>query len=160
MKPLGEPRVSVGVEDPRKAKAKSQQKPQRKQQKTKLLEHDLQKQFFNVCRFHAEVHKDWRYENIFATPNQAPRSFAQANYMRAEGLRAGVPDVFVAVPCGGFPGLWIEFKCPGKKQTEAQQQWFERLRKVGYLCEVVYSATDATELVRNYFMGNIRRLEK
>lgn len=136
---------------------KAKKTPQRKQ--VKILEHDLQKQFFNVCRFHAEVHKDWRYENIFATPNQAPRSFAQANYMRAEGLRAGVPDVFVAVPCGGHPGLWIEFKCPGKKQTEAQEQWFQRLRKAGYLCEVVYSAIEANELVNNYFLGKIRRFK-
>lgn len=121
------------------------------------LEHDIQKAFFNVCRFHAEIHNDWRWGNVFATPNQAARSFAVAQRMRAEGMRAGVPDVFVAVPCGGYAGLWIEFKRLKAKQTVPQLQWFRDLRRAGYLCEVCFTAREGTELVFNYFSGKIRR---
>lgn len=47
---------------------------------------------------------------IYAVPNAAKRSFALAARMKAEGLTKGIPDVHLAYPCHGKPGLYIETK--------------------------------------------------
>lgn len=83
---------------------------------------------------------------IFAIPNGAAKSRTQAAVMQVTGLRAGVPDVFIAHR--GHPaerhatmvhlmhGFFIEFKAPGDYPRPEQREWHERLREAGYRVEV------------------------
>lgn len=78
---------------------------------------------------------------VFAIPNGSAKSRTQAAVMQVTGLRAGVPDVLIAV--SGQPsvisqehGFFIEFKSPGSYPTPVQREWHERLRDAGYRVEV------------------------
>ncbi|MEQ9892071.1 hypothetical protein [Pectobacterium aroidearum] len=49
--------------------------------------------------------------------NEGKRVPKAARDARRLGVRAGVPDLFLALPRGGYAGLWIEMKVK-------KQQWF------------------------------------
>lgn len=84
------------------------------------------------------------------------KSQTQAYRAKLAGLRAGVPDIFLPYPCGGFCGLFIELKRPYKKGaskpkiSEAQLEFLDYLNKVGYLARVCYGAEEAIDLIENY----------
>ena len=69
---------------------------------------------------------------------------------RESGVKAGVPDLFVPVPKGGFSGLFIELKVGRNTATETQKQWLELLGGNGYRAEVCRGARAAIELIREY----------
>lgn len=99
---------------------------------------------------------------LMAIPNAAKRSYALAARMRKEGLRAGIPDLFLAARpkkywgSGGpadydyFPGLWIEMKRKPNKPDANQQAVLLYLRQRGYHCVVAWSAEEAIRAVKAY----------
>ena len=87
---------------------------------------------------------------IFAVPNAARRSPRQGAWMKAEGLRSGVPDVLCCVPASGHVGLALEFKAGTNQPTPAQQDWAKRLRDEGWRVVVVRSADEAWQALRDY----------
>lgn len=113
-----------------------------------MTEHDIQSTFFSFCEWRAQ--KDPRWGCIFAIPNGGKRHIFTARKMKKEGVKAGVPDVFVAVPSGTKHGLFIEFKAKGNKPTAKQVEWREKLTRRGYHVDVCYSADEAIELVEDY----------
>lgn len=88
---------------------------------------------------------------LMAIPNAGKRSYAAANWMRAEGLRKGVPDLFLAVPSMGESacGLWIELKV-GRNKPSAEQLALIKFLRVGYRVEVCYSAEEAIHCIKEY----------
>lgn len=104
--------------------------------------------FFAKC---AELaHSDPRYACIFAVPMGGKRDAITGARMKAEGARAGVPDVFVAVPAQGCHGLFLEFKIEGGRLSEKQKLWKERLHDQGYGVSVVYSYEEALNVLAAY----------
>lgn len=74
---------------------------------------------------------------LFAVPNGGKRDYVTAARMKAEGVKSGVPDIFLPVARGGYHGLWIELKA-GKNTLSAEQQaWRNALTAHGYRVEVV-----------------------
>ena len=73
-----------------------------------------------------------------------------AAVMKAEGLRAGVPDVFMAFPRGEYHGLFLEFKSHAGSLTENQKIYCINLRSMGYQVEVVRSLEEAMLQVTRY----------
>ena len=70
---------------------------------------------------------------LFAVPNGARTSIHTAKKLKAEGLRAGVPDVWFPVARGQYHGMVIEMKrCMGGQLSREQKGWIEALRKQGY----------------------------
>jgi hypothetical protein len=52
-----------------------------------------------------------KYSNlIFAIPNGGQRNIVVAKKLKEEGVKPGVPDLFLPVPNNGFCGLFIEMK--------------------------------------------------
>lgn len=90
---------------------------------------------------------------LFAVPNAGRRSYAAAAAMKSEGLRAGVPDMLLPVPCGGYSGLAIEMKVKGGRVSDEQQWWLEQLDGYGWLAAVCWSAGEAIELLQKYVGG-------
>ncbi len=68
----------------------------------------------------------------YAVPNAARRSPRQGAYMKAEGLKAGVPDICMAYATSGFHGLYIELKTIKGRPTDSQKEWIDRLWVNGY----------------------------
>ena len=59
--------------------------------------------------------------------------------LRAEGLKAGVPDLLIFDPCegAGGVGLAIELKrVKGGRVSEDQKRWLSELEKRGWVCRV------------------------
>ena len=86
---------------------------------------------------------------LLAIPNAARRSYALASYMKAEGLRAGTPDMLLAVPHRNLGGLWIEMKRKPNKPSDEQIEMIDFL-ECGYAVKVAYSADEAIDTIKEY----------
>ena len=64
------------------------------------LEHQEQVALFNWAKFFENKCKDLGM--MYAIPNGGKRHIAVARKLKAEGVKAGVPDIFLAVPVEGF----------------------------------------------------------
>jgi hypothetical protein len=90
------------------------------------------------------------FANIFAIPNGGHRHIKVAAKLKAEGVKAGIPDIFVAVPNSYSAGLFIEMKVKPNRPSKHQKAWLERLEQVGYDCMVCYSWTDAYKAITDH----------
>jgi hypothetical protein len=88
---------------------------------------------------------------LYAIPNWAgvksPREGARR---KAEGVRAGVPDLCLPVARGGFHGLYIEMKAGEKRPTKDQQAWLRELQEQGYATRVCWSMGEARAMIESY----------
>lgn len=109
---------------------------------------------------------------LMASPNAAKRSYGLAARMKAEGMRAGQPDLFLAhpklskfkvEPTGWYPtlfhGLFIELKRKGwtppksgkaLEHWERQLEYAQLLRKAGYNALVCIGADEAMQAIKGY----------
>jgi len=110
----------------------------------KNLEHDLQ-----VACIRWFKHQ-YPQLLIYAIPNGGARSAATGAMLKAEGVRAGVPDLFLATARGSFHGLYIELKVGKNKSSEAQIDIQERLRCEGYKVVVCYTLESFINEINTY----------
>lgn len=98
--------------------------------------------------------QSWRWPELallFHIPNGGGRSKAEAGRFKAEGVKAGVPDLFLPVPRGEHHGLFIELKrIDGGRVSKEQESWIKALQAQGYRVEVCKGWEDAAELLKNY----------
>ena len=87
---------------------------------------------------------------MYHIPNEGKRSAATGARLKAEGLKAGVPDVCLPTAHGGYIGLYIEMKVKPNKPTENQKQWLRDLRKAGHMTAVCYTWEEAKNLIEEY----------
>jgi len=121
----------------------------RRRKAYKPLEHDIQVAAFAWWALYANAHKIPEHL-LFAVPNAAKMSYRAAAWMKAEGRRAGVSDVFLMIPAGGFHGLIFEFKRPGEKPTPEQEAFLFSVRRHGYNALVVHSTEEFIRAVKAY----------
>lgn len=107
-----------------------------------MSEADEQKAVVTYC--------DTRGIPIFHIPNEAKRSIRTAAHLKAMGMRAGVPDLFVPIAKGRYHGLFIEMKVKPNKLTQAQFDWLLELERRGYCAKCCYGAASAVELIKRY----------
>mgnify|MGYP000843946137 FL=1 len=122
-------------------------------------EHDEQVALF----YWAELNKSKvpALELLMAIPNGAYYGghWSTANKMKEEGVKKGVPDVFLPVPMlytnegqatDMKAGLWIEMKAGKNKPSDEQYWWIEQLEEMGYRVEVCYSSQEAIDVINEY----------
>jgi len=109
-----------------------------------MSEHDEQATLFAIASYRPELR--W----MFAIPNGGYRTKATAGKMAAEGLKAGVWDIYLPRSSKGYHGLFIEMKFGHNKLTELQKEFGEFATQQGYLCKVAYSAEQAIEIIDEY----------
>jgi hypothetical protein len=109
-----------------------------------LTEHEEQREL--VRWFHQTFHG----VRIFAIPNGGKRSIAAAARIKAEGVSAGVPDLFIPAW-----RLWVEMKrVKGGSLSAEQKDWIaylENLESVNYWCIVGKGAEDAKAKISAFF---------
>lgn len=93
------------------------------------------------------------YRLLFAIPNGGGRSKIEACILKGEGVRAGVPDLFLAVPRGGYSGFFLELKAPGKYPRPEQREFLAAASAQGYLTAVGRDLTATTEQISRYLRG-------
>ena len=87
---------------------------------------------------------------MYHVPNGGKRDHAEAARLNAEGVKPGVPDVFLPVPRGGYHGLWIELKVDGGKPSKEQRDWLEYLNGAGYCALLCYGWQTAQMEIEQY----------
>lgn len=88
---------------------------------------------------------------MFAIPNGIHTTGWAGLRAKREGVKAGVPDIFVPVPRRGFHGLFIEMKrAKGGTTGDNQEAWIAALRIQGYQCEVCHGWAEAKDVLVNY----------
>ena len=94
---------------------------------------------------------------LFAIPNGGARNAVTGSILKAEGVRAGVPDLFLAMPNttrgGRYHGLFLEMKTWANKPTLAQREMMARFRSEGYDCRVAHSFDQAVKALTGYLNG-------
>ena len=116
-------------------------------------ESDEQQEVINFCNSMADYGIE-EYELIFHIPNEGKRTKKNGARLKREGLKKGIPDLFLPVAKMGYNGLFIEMKKSGGKTTVEQRWWMEKLRKQGYLVEVCDSSVKAIDLIKKYIASN------
>lgn len=133
-----------------------------------MSEHTEQVALFNWCKLMEGRHPQLAL--IFAIPNGGKRHIGTARKLKAEGVKSGIPDIFLPVPrfpsdvndlivgdanTVGFSdevkfGLFIELKVGKNKPTKNQLKWIEDLRAERYAVEVCYGFLEAKTVIENY----------
>lgn len=117
-------------------------------------EHDEQAALFEWA-----ARNEWhepRLALLFAIPNGGHRSKATAGKLKAEGVKAGVPDVFLPAMMGRIGerfngGLFIELKrVRGGSTSPEQRAWHDRLRRNDYRVEVCKGWVAAALVICEY----------
>lgn len=96
----------------------------------------------------------YQYPNLsmllFSVPNGGQRNAVTGAKLKAEGVVAGVADLFLSVPRGDYHGMYIEMKAGKNTQTESQKEFQRRVESVGYKYVVCRSFDDFSSDVDEY----------
>lgn len=88
---------------------------------------------------------------LAAVPNGGVRPKATAGRMKAEGVRAGYPDLQLLTPRCGFAGLIIEMKRrKGGTLTPEQKDWLAWLGEQGFQAVVCRGFDEAKVAIEHY----------
>lgn len=90
-------------------------------------------------------------------PNGGKRDAAEAARFKAQGVKAGVSDLFLPAAHGGYFGLYIEMKYGKNKPTDQQREFMGDMQQAGYMAHTAYSAQEAIELLEKYLTLPVTR---
>lgn len=82
--------------------------------------------------------------------NEGRKNIVSASIDKKLGLKAGVSDLFLAIPTKEYSGMWIEVKRKGGKLTKNQHAWFDKMQLMNYYTCVVYDVHDFDKEVNKY----------
>jgi VRR-NUC domain len=100
---------------------------------------------------YAALQKEIEWSLLFSIPNGGFRSKRTGARMKRTGLKAGLPDIFLPVVRGSYPGLFIEMKSEKGVVQKNQKAWHDTLRAQGYKVEVCRGCGEAVRTIRDYF---------
>lgn len=112
-------------------------------------EHVEQTLFFQALRHYYPL----VYLFTAAVPNGGARDKRTGAMLKAEGVKAGYPDVLIDIALKGYYGLRIEMKRSDPKLSRVskeQKDWHVRLTAAGYLVVVAYGWQEALKSVEKY----------
>lgn len=98
------------------------------------------------------IGKPWR-DKLIHIPNEGSGSKARGAKLKAEGVVAGASDYFLAIPCDGYHGLWIEMKASDGKSTKEQVDFAAARIESGYAACFTFGADAAALAIKRYLEG-------
>ena len=88
---------------------------------------------------------------LMAIPNGGRRTTVTGARLHAEGVRAGIPDLVLALARGEWHGLWLEMKRrKGGFLSDPQREALLALKLEGYYTAVCYGWDEAREAILDY----------
>lgn len=91
---------------------------------------------------------------MFAIPNGGLRDVRTATALKAEGVKAGVLDIFLPYPKDKWHGLFLEMKWGKNKLTKEQKEFIDFIGW-NYRFRVCYSWEEARDCLINYLEGRL-----
>jgi hypothetical protein len=119
----------------------------------KLTEHRIQSGLFKWAKLAAAHHPELAL--LFAIPNGGARDPITGAMLKAEGVKRGVPDLFLPAAAGPFHGLFLEMKTASGRLSPDQQQWQHGLIEQGYACVTAHSLEQAIDTLTRYLTGRL-----
>lgn len=117
-------------------------------------EHNEQVRLFAWARREEEERPELAL--LFAVPNGGRRDAVTGARLKEEGVKRGVPDVWLPVARGSWHGLVIELKASvTAKPTKEQVEWMRRLEREGYLALLCVGAEAARAVIVEYLEGRM-----
>jgi hypothetical protein len=121
--------------------------------KTKTAtEHQEQVALFGLVALHLKKYPE--LEDLYSVPNGARVGWKTAKKLKAEGLKAGIPDLCLPVSRMGYHALYIEMKRSKPRGTVKphQRERMERLSEYGNLCVVCWGTEKAWQMIEGYLL--------
>lgn len=125
-------------------------------------EHDIQSALFTWAQLQTACYPELAL--MFAIPNGGKREKRQdkkgrwfsptAQKLKREGVKRGIPDIFLPCARGGSHGLFIEMKAPDGRVSDEQARVHKLLWEEGYAVIVCYSLESAIMLITWYLMDH------
>ena len=120
------------------------------------LEEQEQTAVFRWARMQEGIHPELTL--LHHIPNGGARSKATAGRLKAEGVKAGIPDICLPVPKNGYGALYIELKVPENKAlgvrkgrvSDCQAAMLKSLSDYGNRAVVCYGAEEAIRAIKEY----------
>jgi hypothetical protein len=109
-------------------------------------ESDIQRQFISWLRTDYPDIAPF----VFHIPNGGHRTLYYNKFLKEMGLRAGVSDLFVAIPTNNYHGAWIELKSKKGRISPVQEEFLEDMSNKCYFTSVCYSLEEAVITLKNY----------
>jgi hypothetical protein len=126
------------------------------------LESSAQKAFFEYLKTVAcpQHPKMTLFDVAYAIPNgqmiagDARQRARYMNFLKAQGLKPGIPDVCIAYPIGRYHGAYIEMKRTAKSPVSAaQKEWLALVASVGYYTAVAAGFEAAVAHTKVFLKG-------
>lgn len=120
--------------------------------KPRQQEHQLQKSCIEWFRhFNKATRPVGRF--LFAIPNGGRRDATTGAMLKAEGVRAGVADLFLMIPSQGYSGLWIEMKTKSGRQSPEQKEFQRDAEDYFYAYRLCRSLDDFQKIINKYLFN-------
>lgn len=117
----------------------------------KQEEHEEQVRVFTWARWAEATRPELAL--LFAVPNGGRRDKVTAGRLKAEGVKAGVLDIWLPVARGRYHGLVIELKTRTGRLTPEQKVWLEALTAQGWKALMCRGAAETVEVIEWYLAG-------
>jgi hypothetical protein len=112
----------------------------------KISEH--QEQVMLITWFRMQ-YKQYKY-HLWAIPNGGSRHIVTAVNLKAEGVLAGVSDLFLMIPNSKYHGMFIEMKAKTGSVSDKQKEFMAAASSMNYLAVVCYGFDEAKTAITNY----------
>ncbi len=89
---------------------------------------------------------------LFSIPNGGRRSPRDMVFLKREGLRPGVTDLFLSVPSGIWHGLYCEMKTATGRVSDEQESFMDSVVARNYFAKVCRSSDEAIKLIKEYLI--------
>lgn len=97
------------------------------------------------------IHQQWpELSLLHHIPNGGNRDPIEAKHLKQQGVKAGVPDLFLPVARGKYHGLYIEMKTETGHTSDEQEWWGEHLTAQGYAWQVCHGWQAAVSTLEWY----------
>ena len=106
----------------------------------------------------AAIALDTEYPQLklaFAIPNGGLRNKVTAGKLKAQGVKAGVFDIFLPVARGGYHGCWLEMKVGNNTLSQNQVKFLAEVRGQGYASGVAYTWEGGLHLLQRYLRSEL-----
>lgn len=93
---------------------------------------------------------------MFHIPNGGSRNRVEAANLKRQGVKPGVPDVFLPIARCGCHGLFIEMKrAKGGVLSQFQREYITALIDQGYRVAVCHGFDEAKRTIEEYLNENV-----
>lgn len=107
-----------------------------------------------------QLQHPWLREYTIHIGNERKSSYYAGYIMKRMGVLRGASDLFFAIPCEDYHGLFVEMKSMKGRATPEQLAFIDRMNRIGYFACVRHGAEEAISTIDWYVKLPRRELHR